>query len=639
MNTVAPIDYAVLVFYVLLILGVGVYFSKHLKSAKDYFAGGNMIPWWVAGISLYMSNFSAWTFTGASGFVYHTGLYGVIYFITWAIAFGFGHRLTAGRWRRSRVMSPVEYTQTRYNVSTQQLVALVTVVTGLLTRGIALTAVSKIVASAINMPIELVIIVAGLVILTYTLLGGLRAVTITNVVQFTILLVITLLVVPISLHAIGGFGNLIDNLPSFEFTHVYKGVKYDIHYLIAVTIINFMVSNWGAAQRYYSVKDERDAKRVGLTCSLLFLTVPLLFGIPPLVARMLWPNLGAVPFFQGDVVPEDLIYVGMVLKLVPNGLIGFFLAAMFAATMSALDATYNIDSSIISKDLYGKLINPHASDERLLRVGKIATVFLGLVTIITGLIYANSRMGIFNLMVIVSALFSIPVSVPMAFGLVFKHLPRWSAVSAITYGLLASITAKFVLGWSVGPQVYASIIASFGGLLLAEPLGRIFRRNSWLSRFVSLAIGLAVFFVFYTLSNNSPQGGTLVLIILCAVAYALGSALFSRLFAGEDHQDRMIVERFFERLNKPIDVAREVYGAGSKPVSNFPIVGIICVLIGVVVFLIALVPMSAQDRQMTMAMGALLVILGGLMYYFGGRSERTFVTAMQEELAKRGSED
>jgi Na+/proline symporter len=310
------------------------------------------------------------------------------------------------------------------------------------------------------MPIEIVIIVAGLVILSYTLLGGLRAVTITNVVQFTILLVITVLVVPISLHAIGGFGNFIDNLPSLKFDHVYKGMKYDIHYLIAVTIINFMVSNWGAAQRYYSVKDERDAKRVGLTCSLLFLTVPLLFGIPPLVARMLWPNLAAVPFFQGDVVPEDLIYVGMVLKLVPNGLIGFFLAAMFAATMSALDATYNIDSSIISKDLYGKLINPGASDERLLKVGKIATVFLGVVTIITGLIYANSRMGIFNLMVIVSALFSIPVSVPMAFGLVFKHMPRWSAVSAITYGLLASIAAKFLLGWSVGPQVYASIIAS-----------------------------------------------------------------------------------------------------------------------------------------------------------------------------------
>ncbi len=175
--------------------------------------------------------------------------------------------------------------------------------------------------------------------------------------------------------------------------------------------------------------------------------------------------------------------------------------------------------------------------------------------------------------------------------------------------------------------------------MLAEPLGRIYRRNSWLSRFVSLAIGLAVFLVFYSLSNIAPQGMTLLLIILCAVAYALGSALFSRLFAGEDHQDRMIVERFFERLNKPIDVAREVYGAGSKPVSNFPIVGIICVLIGVVVFLIALVPMSAQDRQMTMAMGALLILLGGLMYYFGGRSERTFVKAMQEELAKRGSEN
>ncbi|MBN1543787.1 hypothetical protein JW992_16710, partial [candidate division KSB1 bacterium] len=130
-SSLARIDYLVLFIYVLLILGIGVYFSKFMKSAKEYFTGGNMIPWWVAGISLYMSNFSAWTFTGASGFVYHTGLFGVIYFLTWSFAFFVGYRITAARWRRSRVLSPVEYTQTRYNVTTQQMVAYVMVVNGL----------------------------------------------------------------------------------------------------------------------------------------------------------------------------------------------------------------------------------------------------------------------------------------------------------------------------------------------------------------------------------------------------------------------------------------------------------------------------------------------------------------------------
>ncbi|UCE08505.1 MAG: hypothetical protein JSW07_10980, partial [bacterium] len=201
MNTIASIDYYVLLFYILLILGIGIYFSKFIKGAKEYFTGGNMIPWWVGGISLYMSSFSAWTFTGASGFVYFTGLYGIVYFLTWSIAFFIGYRITAARWRRSRVISPVEYSSTRYNVTTQQLVGYVMVFSGILTRGITLTAVSKVVASTMGFNLDGVIIISGTVILLYTLLGGLWAVTITDVVQFIILLVITMIVMPMSIKA------------------------------------------------------------------------------------------------------------------------------------------------------------------------------------------------------------------------------------------------------------------------------------------------------------------------------------------------------------------------------------------------------------------------------------------------------
>jgi len=84
----------------------------------------------------------------------------------------------------------------------------------------------------------------------------------------------------------------------------------------------------GQAQRFYSVKDEKDAKRVGRMAGLLFLTVPLVFGIPPLVARVIWPNLAQIPFFQPYVGhnPQDLVFVGLCLKLLPNGVIGVFLA-------------------------------------------------------------------------------------------------------------------------------------------------------------------------------------------------------------------------------------------------------------------------------------------------------------------------
>lgn len=626
MRTLASVDYYVLIFYAVLVLGIGIYFSKFMKGAKEYFTGGNMIPWWVAGISLYMGNFSAWTFTGASGFVYHTGLFGVLYFATWSIAFFIGYRITASKWRRSRVISPVEYTSTRYNVTTQQLVGYVMVIGGILNRGIILTAVSKVISSTVGIPIEYVIIISGTVILLYTLLGGLWAVTITDVVQFIILLAITLLVMPLSLKAVGGVGSFIHQLPPLKMEHIYGGMKYDIHYLIAITLFNIINANWGAAQRYYSVKDEKDAKRVGLTCSLLFLTVPILFGIPPLAAHMLWPDLSAVNFFSNHIKPEDLVYVGIVLKTIPNGLIGFFLAAMFAATMSTIDTTYNIDSSVISRDLYAGLINRHADDKQILQVGKIATLVLGLLAIVMALVYAKSQLGIFNLMVIVIALFHFPVAVPMVFGLVFKKLPRWSAASAISLGLLISMVGRFILNWSMGPQMYATAIVTFIILVASPLLANLYKKNKGTLAAILTGWTIIQFAVFYQ-GSLSPFKSAMFYV--AAVIFGASLYLFAYLFAGETDEDRSIVEQFFERLAVPVDVGTEVYGENKRPVSSFPVVGIITMIIGALIFLLTIGPVPKPDVPIHFAMGGFLLIVGFLMYYYGGKSEKRFLSELR----------
>lgn len=631
-NSIATIDYLVLIFYVILILGIGIYFSKFMKGSKEYFTGGNMIPWWVGGISLYMSSFSAWTFTGASGFVYYTGLFGVIYFATWSLAFFIGYRITAAKWRRSRVISPVEYSSTRYNVTTQQLVGYVMVFTGLLSRGITLTAVSKVIASTLGFDITAVIIISGIIILLYTLLGGLWAVAITDVVQFIILFVITLIVMPLSIKAVGGLSTFIDKLPSLNMEYVYHGMKYDIHYLIAFTLINVVNANWNAAQRYFSVKDEKNAKRVGLTCAALFLTVPVLFGIPPMAAHMLWPDLSLVAFFKDTFKPEDLVYVGMVMKVIPNGLIGFFLAAMFAATMSTIDTTFNIDSSIISRDLYGGLINRNATDKQIFTVGRVATVVLGIITIVTAIIYSTSSLGIFNLMVIFTSLLAMPVAVPMVFGLVFKGLPRWSAASAMSLGLLTSALTKFVLNWTVGPQVYATIFVTFFALVFSEPLGKLYRKGRmWAGVIILLTTGIQFYFYYQASSNTMTPSLNLILIAAGAIS-AIALYIFSHLFAKESPQDRMIVQKFFEKLAVPVNVVREVYGGGRKPMATYPVVGIITMVIGFLIVILPIFNMPEEDIPITLGMGGLLLLFGFLMYYFGSKSERNFNIALQKDL-------
>jgi hypothetical protein len=409
---------------------------------------------------------------------------------------------------------------------------------------------------------------------------------------------------PLSLRLVGGAGALIEKLPPLKLTHAYSGLQYDVHYLVAITLFNIINANWAPAQRYYSVKDEKEAKKVGLLGSLLFLTVPLLFGVPPLVASILWPDLGKAPFFAGQFKPEDLVYVGVVLETLPKGLIGFFLVAMFAATLSTINAGYNLDSSVISRDLYAGLINRNASDRQVLRVGRLATAFLGAVTMATAIIYAKSSFGIFNLMVVFLSLFYMPLAIPLAFGLVFKSLPRWSAANAVVLGTLTSAVTRFVLGWTVGFQLYATIGVTFAALVLARPLARLHQRNALASALV-IALWAALQAV-GALRSTRGAGETTTLVLLASAAFAAVFYSFVRLFARETVKDRQVVEGFFARLSTPVDVEREVYGAGKRIASSFPLVGRLALAVGLFVFLQMLDPACRNAIAVRLAVGGIL---------------------------------
>jgi len=119
------IEFSIVVVYLLLMVSIGLFFSKKMKGGEDYFAGGRCIPWWVSGISLYMGNFSAYLFTGGAGFIYNTTGYGLIkFFLAGSAGFLLGTMLTAVQWRRSRVSSPIEFTRMRFGKGTQILLSI-----------------------------------------------------------------------------------------------------------------------------------------------------------------------------------------------------------------------------------------------------------------------------------------------------------------------------------------------------------------------------------------------------------------------------------------------------------------------------------------------------------------------------------
>jgi solute:Na+ symporter, SSS family len=623
MKAVNIYDYLVIGAYFLFMLGIGLYFMRINKGAKEYFAGGSMIPWWVSGMTLYMANFSAWTFTGAAGFAYATGWFAICYFGTWSIAYYVGSQLTASRWRRTRSISPVEYTYTRFNFTTQQFLSAVISLNFTLSAGVQLAATTKLLAPVMGLDISMVTLVTGIVILLYTFMGGLWAVSITDVVQGVILLSITFVVMPLALGLVGGPTNLINALPAISFDHWYNGVHYTEHWLVSIFVIMCLGTAAGAAQRFYSVKDEHDAKRVGKLAGALFLTVPFVFGVPPLVAKVIWPDLSQIEFFKPYIGknPQDLVFIALTMKLLPNGLIGVFIAAMLAATMSTLSSVYNMVSSILSRDIYQGWIRPQTTDEGLLNVGRLFSVGLGLFVTALAVLFNNTTFGIFNLMQEFFTLLNIPVVVPVAFGLLFRRLPKGSAIAAIVWGLLAGITTRFLLGWDVGPKVYLAFSVSFTIFVASYWLGQSYLKRTGLLATLCAATIVLLGILYASTFTYEPLWWEQLLGWGSAAVMGVSLWFFSRLFSAETEAERAAVDAFFERLATPIDVAREVFGAGKKQISTFPLVGGTTIVMGVLMSLVFFTEMSTQEA---IALGVIIVIMitfGVLMWYFGRRSE------------------
>jgi len=181
-------DYAVLVVYMITLVGIGVYFARYMTGAGDYFKAGNKLTWWVAGLSSFMSAFSAWMFTGGAGIVYREGLTGMVALGMPGVAIFTGYLLFARLWRRSRVTTIMGYLEERFNLSTHQMASWAYIPFYILYSGAALYAMAIFISIALNLDIRLVVWTSGLVILAYTLLGGVWAVSVNDTIQFLILL-------------------------------------------------------------------------------------------------------------------------------------------------------------------------------------------------------------------------------------------------------------------------------------------------------------------------------------------------------------------------------------------------------------------------------------------------------------------
>jgi SSS family solute:Na+ symporter len=470
MKTVATIDYVVIAAYMALMVGIGVYAARFNKNASDYFRGANRIPWLVAGLSSFMSGFSAWTFTGAAGLAYQHGLIAILLYLGNALTFLLGYWVFAVRWRRARISTVMEYLVERFDERTRQAFSWTTVLFQLFTGASMLYGLGLFVASTCDLPLVWTIFGSGVVILAYCVIGGLWAVVITDFLQAVILMPFTVVMVAVSLARVGGLGGLMRGLPP-ELTSLHLTAGMGWLYVACWTfMVSFGYNTSAMAQRYFSVADERAAKKVAFLCFALFVLGAFIWFIPPLAMRVLYPDLRAV--WPGLANPHEASYAVASLTLLPNGLVGIMLAAMFSATMSSLSGLFNVHAAVVSKDIYQRLVAPQASERQLLVVGWAATFGVG--ATMTGLAMSMAAKGqsIFAVMLTFNTIISLAYGPPALLGLVVKKTPSWSGLLSFAVGLILGCYGAFVGNWSLVRNVLIILPTSCAIFLLSALVGR-----------------------------------------------------------------------------------------------------------------------------------------------------------------------
>lgn len=479
-------DYAVVASFFAVMVSVGLFFGGKQKNMAQFFGGGKQVPWWLSGISFYMCSFSALAFVMYSALAYKFGWLPIT--ISWLSvpAVLIGCRLFAARWRRAAETSPLEFIERRYGNGMRQGLMWMGLPMRILDDAFKLLAIGTVVGAGMGFPLHGAIIASGLIILSYTFLGGLWATLVADFIQFFVLLAVILVMPFLCVAKAGGWAGFIENAPPefFRFT----ADKYNWTYMLVFFLMLFfnLSTSWSMVQRYYSTRSEKDARKVGYFVCVLLLIGPPLFFIPAMTARVFMPEIPA------DRMNE--VYALVCKNVLPIGFVGMVIAAMFSATMSTLAGDYNAVASVLTNDFYKRMIAPEASAKQHMLVARIATVLVGLAVI--GLTFVmQSAQGANDLFDTANKVFGIflpPIAIPTMLGLVTRRITRRGGMAGLGGGIAVGL-ATFIAGayWPFlrNTSVIFAItcVATLAGLFLgsllfkddqahAESLARFFEK-------------------------------------------------------------------------------------------------------------------------------------------------------------------
>ena len=450
------LDWGIILLFFILTLGVGLWVARSAgKSTTDFFLSGRNMPWWLLGISMVATTFSADTPNLVTDIVRTNGIAGN--WVWWA--FLLTGMLTvfvyARLWRKSGVVTDLEFYELRYSGKEAAFLRgfralyLCVFFNIMIMASVCLAAIKIGVVMLGFSPVETVL-VASVITVIYSSMGGLKGVIITDFFQFILAMGATFWAAHylIDLPQIGSLENLLTHpnvIPKLNFIPDLSQREL----LITLFVLPIAVQWWSVwypgaepggggyiAQRMLSAKDEKNAIWATMLFNFAHYAIrPWPWILIALASLIIFPDLASIqtafPQIDPGIIRDDLAYPAM-MTLLPAGAIGLVVASLIAAFMSTISSHLNWGSSYVVFDFYQRFINPSASEKQLVAVGRWSTLLLMLFSALFALLLSNALQA-----------FQILLQIGAGTGLLFILRWFWHRINA--YSELTAMLVSFVL--------------------------------------------------------------------------------------------------------------------------------------------------------------------------------------------------
>ncbi|MCX2476663.1 sodium:solute symporter [Pedobacter sp. MC2016-05] len=468
-------DLAIIFIYLVGMILVGVYFSRKNKNSEQFTKASGLIPGWAIGLSIYATFLSSNTFLGVPGKAFGSNWNAFVFSISMPLAAWVASKYFVPFYRNTGEISAYTHLEKRFGAWARVYAVLCFLLTQLARMGSIFFGIALSLQALTGYSMQMIMIVMGICIIFYTVLGGIEAVIWTEVVQavvktFGALLILYLIItnMPGGVSKIVEIGKSADkfSLGSFKMDFVGSSFWVVLLYGFFINLNNFgMDQNY--IQRYHTASSSKAASKSIWLCVWLYIPASLLFFIigsclfayyevnPDLVQSIkhqvalerlpVGTNASEVLKLQNALLPSDYgdkIMPHFMVTKIPVGLVGLIVSAILSAAMSTISSGMNASATVFSEDIYKRYIKPDVTEKQNLSLLHIATIGFGLLGMIAGIAMIGVK-SILDVWWELSGIFAAGMLGLFLLGIISKQTKNHEAIIATIIGIVVIIWMTF----------------------------------------------------------------------------------------------------------------------------------------------------------------------------------------------------